>query len=1092
MADVDERSMVPTILVGIGGTGAEVLSRVRRLVVETYGSLEKLPILGYLWIDTDKDYKLTNPEASGPDFKDNERWWARVTGKEAEKIVENMENYPWIHRWFPTELERNLTSLEAGAGQIRACGRFAYFVNYHQIRDRFNGVLASIRGRETYMQDTYKVKVAGNAVNVFVTGSLSGGTGSGMLIDLGYGIREWTKGEGSVSTTAVVPMPNAFASIQVGDRVLSNGYAALMELNYFSDSRTEYREGFSTGTSSEIRTSKPPFDFTYLVGTKNDETTFKLEGVREMIAQHIFLDMTSEFAPHKRSIRDNIKGSFAQADPGGRGYPKNFMSFGLSTVEIPIAQIRTSLGNRLAADLAAWWLNDRVILPPNMRDLVQGDILKRMRLTDRELVTDLAAAGARPYTAVIAEWVNGLRREISQENLLECTQQGASLLSSERGKILQFNHYLSDKVDEYRAAHLRDSGTDERAHGDFLTRMYGNRNEVIIHAQKALESEFYAILSDRTRGPKFAEQFIILTRQVLEDAADKFRREQDRPWGDNQKSRRKQFESAMQQVVEFRDKYGVTKQSKMEEFSEDALTGIEGEFCAIIQRKSRELGLAVIARLQEQLTQFERRMNRFVQRVQQMRDHFAEIANRQADSADALTINGIKLFERQELNTLYDDFLEQLAGAGESSRSRRDVGLDNICGVLSDEVLQIASPLWKDSRQANEVMQLWDLTEIPTVQEEDLRGIVHDRTRDRITTAPQSTRLYTELAACDYLCKLYPDDGEIKNKLRLAFNQSQPLILLSEAVMRGKDAGFTPAKNLNVAILGGAKTADPAAQKILRILPEFVGSEDNVKPLGDPERHRIIFVQEIGGFSLRSIQGMEDLRASYQDWLGEMVEVKRARLIGESRDLPIPAHLQKEAPFWDVFPEDPKVFQLVVQARSLGILRQDINRATQEHTIRYDTTGSTGTQSIDVASTWDEVVQVLEVKACSRDRDEIQRQITSYLNDLKTSEDRQNLYQKLIKYLGMRALELDAKGGKESPEYRREDTVIAKLIVEQRLQPENLDQVDDPGEINEPDDPEPPPPDYLMSQLERLAKLQAAGVLSDQEFQAAKQKLLGL
>jgi hypothetical protein len=145
-----------------------------------------------------------------------------------------------------------------------------------------------------------------------------------------------------------------------------------------------------------------------------------------------------------------------------------------------------------------------------------------------------------------------------------------------------------------------------------------------------------------------------------------------------------------------------------------------------------------------------------------------------------------------------------------------------------------------------------------------------------------------------------------------------------------------------------------------------------------------------------------------------------------------------------------------------------------------------------VASTWDEVVQVLEVKACSRDRDEIQRQITSYLNDLKTSEDRQNLYQKLIKYLGMRALELDAKGGKESPEYRREDTVIAKLIVEQRLQPENLDQVDDPGEINEPDDPEPPPPDYLMSQLERLAKLQAAGVLSDQEFQAAKQKLLGL
>ncbi|GAB4341108.1 MAG: tubulin-like doman-containing protein [Cyanophyceae cyanobacterium] len=1078
----------------------------RRLVVETYGSLEKLPILGYLWIDTDKNYKLTNPEASGPDFKDNERWWARVTGKEAEKIVENMENYPWIHRWFPTELQRNLTSLEAGAGQIRACGRFAYFVNYHQIRDRFNGVLASIRGRETYMQEAYNVKVAGNAVNVFVTGSLSGGTGSGMLIDLGYGIREWTKGEGSVSTTAVVPMPNAFASIQVGDRVLSNGYAALMELNYFSDNSTEYHEGFGSSASSEIRERKPPFDFTYLVGTKNDQTNFKLEGVREMIAQHIFLDMTSEFAPHKRSIRDNIKGSWAQADPGGRGYPKNFMSFGLSTVEIPITQIRASLGSRLAADLAAWWLNDRIPLPPNMRDLVQGDLLKRMRLTDRELLADLAAAGDRSYTAVIAEWINQLRNKISTENLLECTQQGTSLLSQERGKVLRFNEYLSEEVNSYRAAHLRDSGTDERSHGDFLTRMYGNRNEVIIHAQKALEAEFYAILNDRTRGPKFAEQFIILTHQVLDDAVEKFRREQERPWGESQKNRRKQFEAAMQQIVEFRDKYGVTKQSKMEEFLEDALTGLEGELCALIQRKSRELGLAVIVRVKEQLTQIERRMNRFVQRVKQMRDSFAETANRQAESADALTINGIKLFDRQELNTFYDDFLDQLAGAGESSRSRRDVGLDNICGTLSDEILRTASPLWKDTRQANEVMQLWDLTEIPSVLEEDLREVVRDHAHHPIANAPQSSRLYTELAACDYLFRIYPDDSDIKNNLRIAFNQSQPLILLSEAVMRGKDAGFTPQKNVNVAILGGAKTPDPAAQRVLKILPEFVGSEDNIKPLGDPERHRIIFVQEIGGFSLRSIEGMRDLRTSYHDWLGEMVEAKRARLIGESRDLPIPVHLQKEAPFWDVFPEDQKVFQLVIQARALEILRRDVNRATQEQTIRYDTTGSTGTQSVDLAATWDEVVQVLEVKACYRDREEVQRQVTSYLNDLKTPEARQTLYQKLMVYLRSRALELDAKGGRESPEYRREDTVIAKLIAEYRLK----SKTDQPnGSANDRDRSQGPSGGTsdgsepleeeesfsqgdLMGQLERLAKLHAVGALSDQEFQAAKQKLLDL
>jgi hypothetical protein len=39
MAAVEEKSMVPTVMVGIGGTGVEALSRVRRLIEESYGSL---------------------------------------------------------------------------------------------------------------------------------------------------------------------------------------------------------------------------------------------------------------------------------------------------------------------------------------------------------------------------------------------------------------------------------------------------------------------------------------------------------------------------------------------------------------------------------------------------------------------------------------------------------------------------------------------------------------------------------------------------------------------------------------------------------------------------------------------------------------------------------------------------------------------------------------------------------------------------------------------------------------------------------------------------------------------------------------------
>ncbi len=93
-AAVEEKSMVPTVLVGIGGTGNEILSRLRRLIEESYGSLSNFPIVSFLVVDTDKDYKISNPEAAGSAFKDNEKHWARVSGKQVQEMVSDMDRYP--------------------------------------------------------------------------------------------------------------------------------------------------------------------------------------------------------------------------------------------------------------------------------------------------------------------------------------------------------------------------------------------------------------------------------------------------------------------------------------------------------------------------------------------------------------------------------------------------------------------------------------------------------------------------------------------------------------------------------------------------------------------------------------------------------------------------------------------------------------------------------------------------------------------------------------------------------------------------------------------------------------------------------------
>ncbi|HHP7231622.1 MAG TPA: tubulin-like doman-containing protein [Xenococcaceae cyanobacterium] len=1034
---VVEKSMIPTVLVGVGGTGAEVLSRVRRFVEETYDSLDKFPLISFLWVDTDKGYKITNPEAAGSEFKDYEKCHATVSGIEVETRLDNMERFPWIEKWFPPELEKNISSLESGAGQIRACGRFAFFCNYAKIQRDFRQALNRVKGKENYMLNRYGIKIIPNSVNVFVTGSISGGTGSGMLIDLGYCLRHWLKGEGNVEITAIVPMPNAFAGISVGEGVIANGYAALMELSYFSDDRTEFVEKYSDSLMDEVRATEPPFNFTYLVGTKNGESEFKLAQIREAIAQNIFLDMTSDFAPHKRSIRDNIKRSWIQKDAKeGRGYSKQFMSFGLSTIEIPISQIRGSLANRLAKDLVNWWLNESVQLPPQMLELVRGDTLKRMRLTEKELIDDLSTAKDKKISALIFDWVNSIRGDITAENRLQCTQQGINALSSEKGKILEFVPYLEEKVPIFKAETLNELSPDERVHGEYLQNMYRNRDEIIKRGRKELEAELYRILEDRNRGVQFAQVFLTTIDQIFTSTAEKFRQEQER-YTKVEANQNRQYEAAKRDINEFKDKFGVTKQAKMEQYCESALRGIESSANAVIRRKSRVLGLEVLARLQEHREMLVVRLNRFQQRTNQLRDYFNQKAQAETDRADALQINGIKLYDRTELNGLYQNLIEQLAGAYEGSQTRYEQGMNSICTIISEDILKQSSPMWRETRDADEKMRLFDLTEIPEVNLEDLQEIIYERTKSTLEKAPEDSRLKQELAACDRIFKAFNDETEITNRVRIAYQKSQPLMLLDRGMLDG--AGIKIAKNANVALLGGINTSNPAAQKMLPLIQQFVPNPDEIKPLGEKERHRIVLVQEMGGFSLRCIEGMRELRKSYQQWLGESILAKRARLKGESSEPPIPVHLSKAIPFWDIFPEDPKVYKLVVQARALKILFPEVNRVTKELTICYHRQTSLDIESVDLASNWEEIPQVLEVRACREDREAIEGQVNAIYQAATTEPQKQQLSQQFQEYLQQRAEELEKLGGKKSPIYARDKAIILKIINQLKLPTSKID-----------------------------------------------------
>ena len=60
----------------------------------------------------------------------------------------------------------------------------------------------------------------------------------------------------------------------------------------------------------------------------------------------------------------------------------------------------------------------------------------------------------------------------------------------------------------------------------------------------------------------------------------------------------------------------------------------------------------------------------------------------------------------------------------------------------------------------------------------------------------------------------------------------------------------------------------------------------------------------------------------------------------------------------------------MVEARSLKVLRIEENRSTKEKVVRYTRQTAIGEENVDIASSWEEAVQVLEVLACRGDREQ--------------------------------------------------------------------------------------------------------------------------
>ena len=529
----------PTLFIGAGGTGMEVMLRIRRRILSAVWnrhhptrveSIAQFPVARFLHFDLDNNAIIDEGKSQRTD-----PWYELVKLSDEERLVEPLDlaqyhesddslaRFPLIESWMPLR-PKKLRSLgidpSKGAGQIRALARLYLFDKYPKLRGRIKGALnflSSNAGNER--KEIYQrlgLQVDTSKFRIVVIASCAGGTGAGSAIDLGWMAKAIARQEvADNQVDLVLLLPSGFAKANK-ERTEANAYATLMELE------TTMRDMNARVTWMEpdsVLGKGAPFDDVYFVDTANlaNKATDDIKDVYQMVADTLFEDFASaDFANRKRSIAVNQQqhklGPFNPRVPEQRfgdmrlSYSKVYSAFGQAVLDTQ---------QSLRDDIRAYEL--AALMVKAFFGLVGSDGGAARRAGDFErdiFMREHMAMGERAFDA-FPDFKKGTLdvtpfQELALTGQLLMDKDQRSLLERIESKVqLEMDRIMGaydlklwrEKVAELlpqleRDA-IREAGASAETSEDRIKRHTG---ELLLRLQGRARDQLYALLDDRKQG----------------------------------------------------------------------------------------------------------------------------------------------------------------------------------------------------------------------------------------------------------------------------------------------------------------------------------------------------------------------------------------------------------------------------------------------------------------------------------------------------------------------------------------------------------------------------------------------------------------
>lgn len=350
------RKLKRTVLIGLGGTGKRALLYAKKHFLETFG--EEPPLVKFLLIDTTS----ANTDSVSAKTPDGPTEKARLKASEVLHIeARGASLLPQVHEeirgWFPpkADLKANILS---GAGQIRPLGRLALFANATTVYENLRDLLALARDylderpseERHYIYEPYTPHLT-----VALVGSLAGGTGSGIFLDVAFVLRELMKDEDQLFGYFL--LPDIYVNRPGTQNVEANAYAALKELDHFMSREDTWTYLFG---GRRIQVRKKPFDMVFLVNRQNraGKTFNDVDDLAELLGLGLYL-VSGPLGKEQVDLFDNIVHQLNEQKGKYYGKTAHYASFGAAELRFNPASVLSTASREWAQATLREWLEPK-------------------------------------------------------------------------------------------------------------------------------------------------------------------------------------------------------------------------------------------------------------------------------------------------------------------------------------------------------------------------------------------------------------------------------------------------------------------------------------------------------------------------------------------------------------------------------------------------------------------------------------------------------------------------------------------------------------------------------------------------------------